>query len=115
MVEKPTGVKITAILFAITALVTGAIGFYLSGLVDIWLVGGIIAIIGQLFIIGAALNLIFAWGIWTLQKWTWSLAYFTIWIFIIFSIPTILSGVGIINFILFWVLKNYLKGIKEYF
>jgi len=115
MAEKPTAVKVVAVMFAVSALIIGAIGYYLMGLVDVWLIGGLIGILGQIFLIGGALNLIFAWGIWTLQKWTWSLAYFTVWVFIILSIPTILSVVGIINFAVFWILKNYLKGIKEYF
>ena len=115
MAEKPTAVKVVAVMFAVSALIIGAIGYYLMGLVDVWLIGGLIGILGQLFLIGGALNLIFAWGIWTLQKWTWSLAYFTVWVFIILSIPSIPSGLGIIIFVVFWILKNYLKGIKEYF
>lgn len=97
--ERPLGVTLLALL----AAVAGILGLCGALLVfGVSLVGGLVAFpiaavggtIGIVLAISPVLELIFAYGAWTLRPWAWWLGIFATGISILSSIFALFTGVG---------------------
>lgn len=54
--------------------------------------GGVLAVVGLVLIIFAALDFVLAWGIWTLRRWAWWLTMITSVVSILGSASTLAGG-----------------------
>jgi hypothetical protein len=74
--QRPTGITILAVLAAIGgvfALLAGLALVGMGGLAGTAGGGGFAAILGLLFLALGALELVLAYGFWTLKPWAWTL------------------------------------------
>ena len=109
--DKPAGVVILAVLYGLEALVTlglGALFVAGGGFIGLGLGGGIFAGLGIGILIVGLIQLLIAWGLWTLQSWARTIA-------IIFAIIGLIGfPIGtIISIIILWYL--FKPEIKEAF
>jgi len=54
--------------------------------------GGVLALVGLVLILLATLDLVLAWGLWTLHRWAWWLTMITAVLSILGSLATLVGG-----------------------
>jgi len=106
---RPFGVTLLAILFLVLAIITFADAAFVSAFSFIPFLGGIFFICAAIIALIGVMDLLVAFGLLQLMKWARTLAMVMAILGLIFGLLSILSGVGIVIFLISIIALYYLS------